>query len=73
MIKSQKELKSRGIEIDLSGPQGNAFFLLGTAQRYAKQLELDWDEVQKEMTAGDYDHLVETFDNYFGSFVTLYR
>ena len=31
--------KTRGIEIDLTGPQSNAFFLLGTASNLAKQLE----------------------------------
>ena len=35
MIKSKKQT---GIEIDLTGPDGNAFFLLGTAGRLAKQL-----------------------------------
>jgi len=73
MIKSKTELENRPVEIDLTGPQGNAFFLLGTAKRYAAQLDLDWDVVESEMTASDYDHLVETFDKYFGSFVTLYK
>ena len=30
--------KSEGITIDLTGPQGNAFFLLGTAKKLASQL-----------------------------------
>ena len=62
-----------GIEIDLTGPQGNAFFLLGTADNLAKQLGLDKDAIQKEMMSGDYENLVQTFDNYFGRIVTLYR
>jgi len=37
MIKSKKET---GIEIDLTGPNGNAFYLLGTAGNLAKQLGL---------------------------------
>jgi len=71
MIKS-KEQKS-GIEIDLTGPDGNAFFLLGTAGRLAKQLGLDSKEIQAEMMKGNYEHLVGVFDKHFGSFVTLYR
>lgn len=61
------------IEIDLSGPQGNAFFLLGTAKNLAKQLELDSEEILTEMKSGDYENLVNVFDNYFGDFVILYR
>lgn len=72
-IKSKDELKGRPIEIDLSGPDGNAFVLMAYAKRYATQLDLDYIQVQKEMTSGDYDNLVEVFDKYFGDFVTLYR
>ena len=71
MILEKKQTK--GIEIDLTGPQGNAFFLLGTAKNLAKQLELNSSEILDEMRSGDYENLVQTFDKYFGSFVTLYR
>jgi len=72
MIKDKKEMRKE-IEIDLTGPEGNAFVLLGYAKNFSKQLELDWEVVQKEMTSGDYENLIETFEKYFGSFVTLYR
>ena len=62
-----------GRVIDLTGPQGNAFFLLGTASKWAKQMGLDSEEVVEEMKAGDYENLVSVFDKYFGSVVTLYR
>ena len=65
--------KSNGITIDLTGQQGNAFYLLGTAKNLAKQLGLNEVEIMEEMKSGDYDHLVQTFDNYFGSVVTLYK
>jgi len=71
MIKS-KENKAL-IEIDLTGPQGNAFYLLGLASELCKRFELDVDQVQKEMTLGDYENLVETFDRYFGTMYVLYR
>jgi len=71
MIK-QKVEKS-GIEIDLTGPDGNAFFLLGTAGRLAKQLGLDSKDIQTEMMKGNYEHLVGVFDKHFGEFVTLYK
>ena len=72
-IKSIKDKKQYPIEIDLTGPDGNAFVLLGKAKNFAKQLELDGDKIVDEMTSGDYENLLEVFDKYFGSFVTLYR
>ncbi len=71
MIKSKKQ--SLGISIDLTGPDGNAFVLIGTANNLAKQLGLDKAKIQTEMMSGDYEHLVNTFDKHFGHFVTLYR
>ncbi len=71
MIK-QKVQKS-GIEIDLTGPNGNAFYLLGTAGNLAKQLGLNSKEIQAEMMKGDYENLIKVFDKHFGHFVTLYR
>jgi 16S rRNA C1402 N4-methylase RsmH len=71
-----KKQKTNGIEIDLTGPQGNAFYLLGTASKLGRQLGFDRDEIEillKEMKRGDYENLVNVFDKYFGSFVTLYR
>ena len=41
MIKSKEEIIDRGIEIDLTGPQGNAFFLIGQASSLCKQLAKD--------------------------------
>ena len=69
----EKQTQNRGIEIDLTGPQGNAFFLLGTARNLAKQLDLDGTTICDEMTSGDYENLVQVFDKNFGSIVTLYR
>ena len=63
----------REIVIDLTGPQGNAFFLLGTAKVLAKQLGLNGDVICEEMRASDYENLIQVFDNYFGNFVILER
>ena len=70
MIKDKKET---GIEIDLTGPNGNAFYLIGAAKNLAKQLGLDGKAIQLEMMQGNYEHLVNVFDKHFGEFVTLYR
>jgi hypothetical protein len=59
--------------IDLTGPQGNAFFLIAQADRYARQLGLDSNTVINQMNAGDYENLVAVFDRYFGNYVILER
>jgi hypothetical protein len=62
--------------IDLTGPEGNAFVLLGYARKLSKQLGWNAEKsnsIQVEMTSGDYENLVETFDAYFGEFVILER
>jgi hypothetical protein len=59
--------------IDLTGPQGNAFYLLAQADRYARQLGIDSNTVINQMNASDYENLVQVFDRYFGDYVILER
>ena len=75
MIKDRKEIKNKPIEIDLNGPEGNAFMLLGLASRLGKQIYgyEKTEEIIEEMKLSTYELLILTFDKYFGSFVTLYR
>ena len=61
------------IVIDLTGPQGNAFFLLGAATRFAEELGEDVDAIITEMKSSDYENLISVFDKYFGHFVILER
>lgn len=73
MIKDKSEMKRRGLEIDLTGPDGNAFVLIGYTSNLAKQLKKDEKAIKEDMRSGDYEHLVEVFDREFGDYVTLYR
>ena len=59
--------------VDLTGPQGNAFYLLGTASKLCKQLEIEDDIILDDMRSADYEQLIDTFDNYFGDLVDLER
>jgi hypothetical protein len=72
-IRAVSELKKEKIEIDLTGPEGNAFVLLGTAKSLAKQLHMDPDPIIADMMSADYDNLIEVFDSNFGDYVDLYR
>ena len=68
-----KKPKQNGITIDLTGPQGNAFYLLGTANNLAKQLGLNGKKIMEEMKSSDYENLLQVFDKNFGNIVTLYK
>jgi len=64
--------------IDLRGPEGNAFAILGTAKNFTRQLKemypekYNWEKIQSEMTSGSYTNLVHTFEKYFGDYITIY-
>ena len=61
--------------IDLSGPQGNAYYLLGIMKETFRQFgspELG-TRICNEMMKGDYEHLVKTFDLYLGEHFKLVR
>lgn len=67
----RKKQVNREMVIDLTGPEGNAFVLLGYANKFAKQLDIDGEKILEEMKSGDYVNLVKVFDKYFGDFVIL--
>lgn len=74
MIRSKQE-KTGPIIIDLTGPDGNAYALMALAKRFATQLGwLDCGSALiQEMMSGDYEHLLQVFDNAFGEYVILER
>ena len=72
MITSKRPKKDK-IEIDLLGPEGNAFVLLGIAKNLANKLGMDWDIIHKEMTSSDYEWLLQVMDYHFGDFIIMYR
>jgi hypothetical protein len=76
MIKSASEMVDKKIEINLKGPEGNAFVLIGLASNLGKQLGFDKFRIkciQDEMMLSDYEMLIQTFDKWFGDHVILYR
>ena len=75
MIRAKQE-RQGPIVIDLTGPDGNAYALMGMATNFGKQL--GWDKVHiqdlmNEMMDSDYEHLIQVFDREFGTFVILER
>ena len=59
--------------IDLTGPQGNAFYLLGTAMKLSKEIGLNVTAVLDDLKGGDYEHLITRFDYHFGMIIDLER
>lgn len=73
MIVSKNTKKEKRTEIDLTGPDGNAFCLIGTARKLALKLGKNWDDIGKRMKSGDYDNLLKVFEEEFGAYVVMYR
>jgi len=72
----RKKVANPEIVIDLTGPEGNAFALMGYATNFARQIGYTpeaIEELMREMRSGDYEHLVKVFDDHFGDFVVLER
>jgi hypothetical protein len=55
--------------IDLNGPEGNIFALMGTGKKLARQLGIDFDPIQKSMMSGDYENSLEVFLEHFGDYI----
>jgi len=74
VIKDRRDMNPK-IEIDLSGPEGNAFVLMAYANKLGKRIYgyEKTEEILEEMRLSTYELLILTFDKYFGSVVTLYR
>ena len=65
MIRAKQE-HTGPIVVDLTGPDGNAFALIGLATRLAKQLGIDShtiNVIKTKMMSGDYEHLLKVFES----------
>lgn len=74
MIVEREEVN--GITVDLSGPEGNAYALMGMARSWGKDLgwsKMKVDTVITDMKSSDYEYLVGVMDHYFGHFVTFIK
>jgi len=68
MIRLKEDFKAT-IRIDLDGPMGNVFYILGLVKPLSKELGLDDTALFNEMTGYDYFDLIKAFDKYFGDHV----
>lgn len=69
-----KERTSTRPVIDLDGPEGNAWNLMGYARSWGKQIGLSReaiDDITTEMMSGDYINLLRVFNDNFGEVLDL--
>jgi hypothetical protein len=57
------EVKYPDVKVQLTGEDGNAFFIIGCVSNALKRAGVSKEEVeqfQKEATSGDYDNVLQT-------------
>jgi len=71
----RKSRKNEKVVINLNGPQGNAYYLMGVVQSTftrsgARELG---QSIVKQMMEGDYENLIRIFDLHLGDYYDLVR
>ena len=64
------------MRVDLSGSEGNAFYLMMLVEKLGTQLALTQekiDDIIKQMKSSDYDNLVKVFGENFEGALELYK
>lgn len=60
--------------LDLDGPSGNVFSIIGNAQSYGRQLGFSNEKVHgitQDMMSSDYTHALKIFIEHFGEYVDI--
>lgn len=80
MILPIAEKRIRKVEIDLTGPDGDFFVLMGIGVDLCKLLNerrgAEYFNVKKfceDMMSGDYEHAVNLMEKNFGHLIIMYR
>ena len=68
----EKEMPKK-MDLDLRGPEGNAFELFYQARELSIAYDLDYNTIIAEMMSGHYENLISVFTKYFGEYVNLIR
>ena len=75
-IRCKSEMPHKKLEIDLTGPEGNAHVLMSYARKWGRQIGYSEHKIKciiDEMMLTNYEGLLYTFDREFGDYVTLWR
>ena len=72
-IVNKNEYSNSKIVIDLTGPEGNAYCLMGYAKSFCRQLGIDFKPIQEDMQSSDYNHLLDVMEEHFGDFIIMLK
>ena len=70
----RKKEPTSTIVLDLDGPEGNVFNIIGTATMLGRNCGYKEDDIKtmvEEMKSGDYINALTVFNKNFGSFVVM--
>lgn len=76
MILKKEDQEQGKPTIDLTGPDGNAFALMGYAKQWSRDLGHTPENakfIQEDMKSGDYEHLLNVIEENFGEYVIMLR
>lgn len=59
------------IFISLSGETGHAFNIIAMVRKVCKETGQDFEPIEREMTVGDYDNLIDVVKEHFDCFVFM--
>ena len=59
------------IYISLSGETGHAFHIIAMVRKVCKETGQDFGSIEREMTAGDHDNMIDVVNEHFDCFVFM--
>ena len=70
-LKIKEEKRFEKIQLDLTGEDGNVFYVMGLGKKIADKIGIDFDPICKDMMSKDYGHAIRVFEKHFGDFVDI--
>lgn len=63
--------KTKKVDIDLKNTQGNSFYLIKQAKILAKENGKNPDSIIREMTASNYQNMINVFKREFSNYINI--
>lgn len=67
----KKKKENTRPRVDLSGPEGNAFFIISYSKKWCKDLNLDFSNIFGHWRKMHYDEIVALFCHYFSDYADI--
>lgn len=66
-------IKKNKIIINLTGPKGNIFYILGLVKKLSKELNYDFNKIHNEVLNGNYTNAIKVIEKYFGEYIIFIK